>query len=329
MPPTGPPEKLVSTGLPHLPDSDARESVVEKRCAGCGCWNHAAEMRCQRCGRKLEAFLGAESRRELEETESLPGPSMAAAAPRTASEPAWKDELSKRLAGYRERRAAFEETAEITRPAATPRPSLPTRIRSARPSMAGAAGRDEYSALPPVRGQAERQRPAAEPPRRLAEPPIVDRLLTGPAHLRVRQPRPRVEDLLAPIKYRFIAGLLDICVVAAALGVFLGIMHLMNPAILVGPNRLPVVGGAFLALQVIYWIAYLRLMGSTAGMHWTGLRVFNLDAQSPDVQQRWTRLFATVLSAAALGVGFLWSLFDEQRLTWHDRVSKTFVGVNG
>jgi uncharacterized RDD family membrane protein YckC len=35
------------------------------------------------------------------------------------------------------------------------------------------------------------------------------------------------------------------------------------------------------------------------------------------------RFFAAVLSALALGLGFLWSLIDRDRLTWHDRLSRT------
>ena len=31
------------------------------------------------------------------------------------------------------------------------------------------------------------------------------------------------------------------------------------------------------------------------------------------------------LSLAALGIGFVWAAADEQGLTWHDRMSKTFV----
>jgi uncharacterized RDD family membrane protein YckC len=314
--------------LPHLPDPDSHDSVVERRCAGCGSWNHAAEARCQRCGRKLETMLGAEGRHELEETESLPGPSLAAAVtPRPVAAPQWKEELNQRLAGYRERKAAYEETAEIARPEGErPRPSLPTR--ASRPSLASAPPPGAYSPLPVKVRVAE---PQEESPRirRLPEPPIVDRLLHEQSQLPAPRPRPRVEDLLAPIKFRFIAGLLDLCVVALALGVFLLVMHLTDPAILASPDNLAIAGGAFATLLIIYWVGYLRLMGSTAGMIWTGLRVLNLDAEPPDTQQRWTRALGTVLSAAALGVGFLWSLFDEQHFTWHDRVSKTFVGLDG
>jgi uncharacterized RDD family membrane protein YckC len=320
--------------LPHLPDPDERESVVEKRCAGCGAWNHSAELRCQRCGRKLETLLGADARRELEETESLPGPTLAAAAiPRPAAEPEWKQELNRRLAGYREKQAAFNDTAEIAPSPETKRHRLEPPVKSGEPAHTlpppknGAA----FSPLPPIRGPFERaERPEQErPPIRMIEPPIVDRLLHAQESRATRQRRRTTGGQPASLKSRFIAGLLDVCVVALALGVFVAVTHFTNPLILTGPDRWSVMGGAFAVLLVIYWVAYLRLMGSTAGMHWTGLRVWNLDSQPPDTQQRWTRAFGTVLSAAALGVGFLWSIFDEQHFTWHDRVSKTFVGLDG
>jgi uncharacterized RDD family membrane protein YckC len=305
--------------LPRLPDPNEQKSVVEKRCAGCGAWNHAAELRCQRCGRKLETLLGADGRRELEETETLPGPAIAAAAtPKPSPQPEWKEELNRRLAGYRERQAEKAETAPSTRKEGErlPLKSIPID----KPSLPPPAPRGEHPSAPALRTG-----PTA---RRLPQPPIVDRLL----HAQATLPRPLVrtppEQLLAPIRFRFIAGLLDLCVVALALGVFVAVAHFTNPLILSGPDQLAVIGGAFVVLLVIYWVAYLRLMGSTAGMHWTGLRVVNFDGEPPDSQQRWTRALGTVLSAAALGVGFLWSLFDEQRYTWHDRVSKTFVSLN-
>ncbi|MCB9384829.1 MAG: RDD family protein [Bryobacterales bacterium] len=331
----------MSSGLPHLPDPHEHESVVERRCAGCGCWNDAAEARCQRCGRKLETSLGAEGRRELEETETLPGPSIPVAVePKPAPEPEWKEELQRRLAGYRERKAAFDETADLERPDLPEKhlpllakldeePLPPARKEDISPLPPPRRERSESNRLEPTHSDLRRER-EHEPIRRLAEPPIVDRLLvhppTGPAPS--APVRPPVEELQAPIRYRFIAGLLDVCVVALALGVFLAVMHLLNPAVLKGPNRWAVAGGGFIGLLVIYWVAYLRLLGSTAGMIWTGLHVVNLDGEPPDTQQRWTRALGTVLSAAALGMGFLWSLFDEQHFTWHDRVSKTFVSVN-
>ena len=39
---------------------------------------------------------------------------------------------------------------------------------------------------------------------------------------------------------------------------------------------------------------------------------------------RIVRQFAGILSLASAGVGLLWALVDEESLTWHDHISKTF-----
>jgi len=37
------------------------------------------------------------------------------------------------------------------------------------------------------------------------------------------------------------------------------------------------------------------------------------------------RSFGYLLSGAALMLGFFWAFWDEDRLTWHDRISQTYV----
>ena len=32
-----------------------------------------------------------------------------------------------------------------------------------------------------------------------------------------------------------------------------------------------------------------------------------------------------ILSLAPVGLGFAWSIFDEDHLTWHDRISQTYL----
>jgi hypothetical protein len=36
------------------------------------------------------------------------------------------------------------------------------------------------------------------------------------------------------------------------------------------------------------------------------------------------RLASGALSFCAAGLGFLWALVDEETLTWHDHISRTF-----
>ena len=323
---------FVSSGVPHLPAPKDPKRVSEKRCSGCGCWNHPEEIRCHRCGRKLEAMLGASARRELEENESLPGPTIPiAATPKPEPEPEWKQELNRRLAGYRERKAERGEDRdgrEAARMEAESAPLPPPNgSQGDRPTLPPPNSQPDVSPLPPVRIQdtADALNPEVVGKPRPQSAPVFDQYIEAQSRLPQRPKRPQIEELLAPIGKRMIAGLLDLCVVALALAVFVAVTHLMNEAIFRAPGGLGLLSGAFAVLLVFYWAAYLRLMGSTPGMHWTGLRVLNLDGEPPDAQQRWTRTCGTVLSAAAMGVGFLWSLFDEQHFTWHDRLSKTFV----
>jgi hypothetical protein len=37
------------------------------------------------------------------------------------------------------------------------------------------------------------------------------------------------------------------------------------------------------------------------------------------------RALALILSCVSLGMGFLWSLFDEDSLGWHDRITRTYL----
>ncbi|MBO0614919.1 MAG: hypothetical protein RL122_1326 [Pseudomonadota bacterium] len=63
--------------------------------------------------------------------------------------------------------------------------------------------------------------------------------------------------------------------------------------------------------------------GQTLGMRAWKVRVVTEAGQALNWQQARSRFGWAILSWAALGVGFLISLFDPNRLTWHDRFSHT------
>lgn len=312
---------------------------MEKRCADCGRWNPPGEERCERCGRPLGGLRSTLIRRETEEAESLPEPPRALP-PKAAQQPEWREELNRKLAGYRERREGGQgelfdddETTELAAPPPPPRPKakLPP-IREARQSDLPAPKREpptERSILPPPpaatawKTEARSVRPAAP-----IKPPIVDQRepLLEPA--KPAEPRRDPRERAAPIPLRLVAGLMDLAVVAAALGAFVSVCAAFKGEILAGEDGIKLIALTFVLLLAFYWIFYLRFLGRTAGMTWLGLRVLNFDGEPPDEAQRRARAFGTVLSAAALGIGFAWAAADEGRLTWHDRISKTFVALD-
>ncbi|NIR60818.1 MAG: RDD family protein [Gammaproteobacteria bacterium] len=95
-------------------------------------------------------------------------------------------------------------------------------------------------------------------------------------------------------------------------------------------------GGRFHVLYQAYLAAVIYLF---FGWFWThggqtlGMRAWRLRVQRPDgTTLGWgralVRLLAAVLSAGALGLGYLWILVDREGLAWHDRVSGSCLVVS-
>jgi len=59
-------------------------------------------------------------------------------------------------------------------------------------------------------------------------------------------------------------------------------------------------------------------------MRIAGLELVDFDGKAPRREQRFGRLFGSALSLLAAGIGMIWLLVDEERLTWHDHMSGTF-----
>lgn len=65
--------------------------------------------------------------------------------------------------------------------------------------------------------------------------------------------------------------------------------------------------------------------GQTLGMRAWKIRVVDENGQAINWQQAGMRFASSIVSWLALGVGFLISIFDENNLTWHDRLSRTYL----
>jgi uncharacterized RDD family membrane protein YckC len=72
-----------------------------------------------------------------------------------------------------------------------------------------------------------------------------------------------------------------------------------------------------------FFVGYWCHRGRTLGMQSWGLQLETPDGRIPSVGAATIRFFAALLSWLPLGLGFFWQLWDAERLTWHDRLSKT------
>ena len=85
----------------------------------------------------------------------------------------------------------------------------------------------------------------------------------------------------------------------------------------------------YVATFAIVYLQYFALFtvfgGTTPGMMFRGLQVASFSGAPPSPRQLLLRSIGYVLSASAFFTGFLWAWWDEDGLTWHDRISRTYL----
>jgi len=74
-----------------------------------------------------------------------------------------------------------------------------------------------------------------------------------------------------------------------------------------------------------FFVGFWVRSGRTLGMQSWRLQLETMDGGKVGIKTATIRLFAALLSFAPAGLGFIWSLWDRDKLTWHDRISKTRI----
>jgi len=80
-----------------------------------------------------------------------------------------------------------------------------------------------------------------------------------------------------------------------------------------------------LAVILAYFIGFWTRSGRTLGMQSWRLQMESADGGGITLSAATIRFLAALLSFAPVGLGFFWSLWDKDRLTWHDRLSDTRI----
>ena len=83
--------------------------------------------------------------------------------------------------------------------------------------------------------------------------------------------------------------------------------------------------GRSFALLLIYRVALWGWKGTTVGGIICRLRVVRVDGNPLAFTDGLVRGLASILSAAAAGLGWLWILWDAERQAWHDKIAGTVV----
>ena len=75
---------------------------------------------------------------------------------------------------------------------------------------------------------------------------------------------------------------------------------------------------------LLYQALFFTLSDATPGMKYARVSLCTFDDQCPTRGQLLGRLGAMLLSLLPLGLGLVWAIFDEDHLSWHDRLSRTY-----
>jgi len=130
---------------------------------------------------------------------------------------------------------------------------------------------------------------------------------------------------LAPMSRRLLAAVVDSALIAAALVAAL-YAAAANAKALPGLREMELVGaGALLVVAGVYQVLFSTLARATPGMKYARLRLSTFEGERPTRAQRTRRLGALMLSVLPVGLGLVWAVFDEDRLSWHDRLSQTYL----
>ncbi len=79
------------------------------------------------------------------------------------------------------------------------------------------------------------------------------------------------------------------------------------------------------AVIYVFFVSFWTRSGRTLGMQSWRLQLETMDGERASLGAASIRFLAALLSWAPVGLGFIWSLWDKENLTWHDRISKTRI----
>jgi uncharacterized RDD family membrane protein YckC len=157
--------------------------------------------------------------------------------------------------------------------------------------------------------------------------------VSAPVETREAPFQPEHRPEAAPLNLRLMASVVDGCIISASFFVFVAAFALTvgklsgNPASLVPMSlQTAAIGtaGTLAVLTLLYQLLFFTFGEATPGMRYARIGLCSLWDDNPTRSAMRRRIFATVLAACPLGIGFLWAWMDEDGLGWHDRISRMY-----
>jgi uncharacterized RDD family membrane protein YckC len=238
---------------------------------------------------------------------------------------AWQGELAERMEAYRVRRrktARYAGQAQFSFEDAE-RPSAPSV------AIADRAGTKEAFAFTLAIGRRE------TPPEKQHGRMEIDVSIPPKSPVAEAQPaansnfaeRHGSSYPVAPLEERRLAAVIDVVCLLFAYGGFLVLFGSLGGQFTISKLSAAVYATTFAIVYLQYFALFTIFGGTTPGMMFRGLQVTSFDGDPPQPRQMLWRCVGYLLSAGTFFLGFLWACWDEDALTWHDRMSRTYLSV--
>jgi uncharacterized RDD family membrane protein YckC len=132
---------------------------------------------------------------------------------------------------------------------------------------------------------------------------------------------------VAPTGLRVEAALIDGAMIALGCVFVIACYRFAGGPILPGKHELPFLLMGLATVPILYKILWTWAGRDSIGTGLAGLALVDFDGNPPSRQRRYYRVGGAFLSLLAAGIGLVWSIVDEENLTWHDHISGTFPTV--
>lgn len=129
---------------------------------------------------------------------------------------------------------------------------------------------------------------------------------------------------VAPIHQRMMAFAVDACCVLTTFLAAVALAAYVSPVLPTGLMAAAAAAITLLTFAIGYQLLFFTLNDSTPGMRYARIGFCTFHDENPTRSALRHRIFALLLAGMPLGLGILWATMDEEKLGWHDRISRMY-----
>jgi uncharacterized RDD family membrane protein YckC len=130
---------------------------------------------------------------------------------------------------------------------------------------------------------------------------------------------------VASLEERRWSAVIDIVCLLFAYGGFLALFSSLGGQFTLSKLSAEVYAATLGIVYLQYFALFTVFGGTTPGMMFRGLQVSSFSGETPTPRQMLLRSLGYLISASTAFMGFAWAWWDEDALTWHDRISHTYL----